>query len=44
MSMPAQRGNDSEDRAPTRRLHPRVYAALIGFVVWLMLAVWSAPA
>jgi hypothetical protein len=25
----------------TRRLHPGVYALLIGFVVWLVVSVWS---
>jgi hypothetical protein len=40
-------GNETKDSAPkdsasrvTRRLHPRVYAILIGLALWLMLSVW----
>jgi hypothetical protein len=36
--MNPERGHD---RAVSRRLHPRIYAALIGLTLWMVLAVWG---
>ena len=37
--IPINQSNDSGDRI-ARRLHPRVYALMIGFALWLVLSVW----
>ena len=40
--MSANRQDDRQDqRSSTARLHPRVWAGLIGFVIWFVLAIWG---